>query len=234
MIEMIGLIGLIGLIVLIEMIVMIVLIELIVMIVMIVLPFVLSSVFLLCRGERMELDKNAVTKTVSLVALRVLPSNVQSVLSFLPKSALFRKQGVRNVLEDKSDPNFRLILLNPDVVSTLDLVQLPDHIRVLLLEGTGKLTPDQLRLLTGSQRKASPKKTTTKEKLVTPIHFRQTLTFDNLSIEEILSMLLPPSVPPVSSFETIGHILHLNLRSEHDPFKKLIGQVLLSVCPLIS
>lgn len=36
-----------------------------------------------------------------------------------------------------------------------------------------------------------------------------------------------------SSFETIGHIAHLNLFPEHAPYKKLIGQVLLDKNPTI-
>ncbi len=35
---------------------------------------------------------------------------------------------------------------------------------------------------------------------------------------------------PPSAFETVGHIAHLNLRDEHQPFKYLIGQIILKVC----
>lgn len=39
--------------------------------------------------------------------------------------------------------------------------------------------------------------------------------------------LLPPGAEVPSSFETVGHIAHLNLRDELLPFKRVIGRVLL-------
>jgi tRNA (guanine37-N1)-methyltransferase len=36
---------------------------------------------------------------------------------------------------------------------------------------------------------------------------------------------LPQGVDAPSSFETIGHIIHLNLRDNQLPFKYLIGRV---------
>lgn len=39
--------------------------------------------------------------------------------------------------------------------------------------------------------------------------------------------LLPPGTECPSSFETVGHIAHVNLREELLPFKSLIGEVLL-------
>lgn len=42
---------------------------------------------------------------------------------------------------------------------------------------------------------------------------------------QILEYLLPDNVITPTSFETVGHIAHLNLRDEHLPYKKLIAQV---------
>jgi len=39
--------------------------------------------------------------------------------------------------------------------------------------------------------------------------------------------LLPPAIDVPTSFETVGHVAHLNLRDEALPFKQLIGRVLL-------
>jgi tRNA (guanine37-N1)-methyltransferase len=51
--------------------------------------------------------------------------------------------------------------------------------------------------------------------------------------EEILRSILPPELDVPSSFETIGHIAHLNLRPEYDNYKKIIGQVIIDKSKLI-
>lgn len=55
------------------------------------------------------------------------------------------------------------------------------------------------------------------------------LDYDYLTAHEVLAQLLPDGMDIPSSFETVGHIAHVNLRDEHDPFKSIIGQVLLEV-----
>lgn len=52
------------------------------------------------------------------------------------------------------------------------------------------------------------------------------LTFDS---DEVLRQILPRGIDIPSSFENVGHIAHLNLRDEHLPYKKIIGQVILDV-----
>lgn len=50
----------------------------------------------------------------------------------------------------------------------------------------------------------------------------------------ILSKVLPVEVhPPPTSFESIGHVAHLNLRENHLPYRYLIGEVLLETLPTI-
>ena len=45
-----------------------------------------------------------------------------------------------------------------------------------------------------------------------------------------LSLLLPTqALPPPASFEVISHLMHLNLRSAHLPFKNIIGTALLQI-----
>jgi tRNA (guanine37-N1)-methyltransferase len=45
--------------------------------------------------------------------------------------------------------------------------------------------------------------------------------------------VLPEGVDVPSSFETVGHIAHFNLREEHLPYKAIIGQVCLDKNPAI-
>ena len=48
-----------------------------------------------------------------------------------------------------------------------------------------------------------------------------------------MQRLLPAGLEVPCSFETVGHIAHLNLRDELLPFKHLVGQVLLDKNPSI-
>ncbi|KAG2435958.1 hypothetical protein HXX76_007152 [Chlamydomonas incerta] len=58
-----------------------------------------------------------------------------------------------------------------------------------------------------------------------------TLDYSMLSADAVLKKLLPEGVDAPSSFETIGHIAHLNLRDEQLPYRHLIAQVLLDKNP---
>jgi tRNA (guanine37-N1)-methyltransferase len=57
----------------------------------------------------------------------------------------------------------------------------------------------------------------------------QTLTagYSDWTLDEVLSKLLPVDGNVPSSFESIGHLAHINLREELLPYKYLIGKVLL-------
>lgn len=59
------------------------------------------------------------------------------------------------------------------------------------------------------------------------------LGYEYYTAEEVLRRLLPEGVDVPGSFETVGHIAHLNLRDEHEPFKHVIGQVILDKSPSI-
>ncbi|KAG2433060.1 hypothetical protein HYH02_012764 [Chlamydomonas schloesseri] len=58
-----------------------------------------------------------------------------------------------------------------------------------------------------------------------------TLDYSMLAADVVLKRLLPEGVDAPSSFETIGHIAHLNLRDEQLPYRHLIAQVLLDKNP---
>lgn len=51
--------------------------------------------------------------------------------------------------------------------------------------------------------------------------------YDDFGYDTILSRLLPSEDLVPSSFECIGHVVHLNLRTEQLPFRHTIGKVLL-------
>ena len=53
------------------------------------------------------------------------------------------------------------------------------------------------------------------------------LSYEHFSATEILDLILPESLPRISGFGSIGHILQVNLKLDHFPYRKVIGQVLL-------
>jgi len=57
------------------------------------------------------------------------------------------------------------------------------------------------------------------------------LGYDHFNADFILKKVLPEGMEIPSSFETIGHIAHINLRDEHKGYEKMIGQVLLDKNP---
>ncbi|XP_024965043.1 tRNA (guanine(37)-N1)-methyltransferase 1 isoform X2 [Cynara cardunculus var. scolymus] len=59
------------------------------------------------------------------------------------------------------------------------------------------------------------------------VRCKLTLFYNYWQMNEILEALLPKGMIVPSSFETVGHIIHLNLRDEHLPYKNLIAKVVL-------
>ncbi|KAL4162152.1 hypothetical protein PRNP1_002700 [Phytophthora ramorum] len=51
--------------------------------------------------------------------------------------------------------------------------------------------------------------------------------YSYFAVDQVLSELLPKGMDIPSSFETVGHIAHLNLRDNQLPYKNIIGQVIL-------
>lgn len=58
-----------------------------------------------------------------------------------------------------------------------------------------------------------------------------TLNYENFNHQEILTAILSADQLNISSFSVIGHIIHLNLKDEFQPYRSVIGQVLLDKNP---
>jgi len=59
------------------------------------------------------------------------------------------------------------------------------------------------------------------------------LGYEHYTADQALRRILPRELPVCTSFETIGHIAHMNLREGHLPFRRIIGQVILDKNPRI-
>ncbi|OUM67506.1 hypothetical protein PIROE2DRAFT_39963 [Piromyces sp. E2] len=51
--------------------------------------------------------------------------------------------------------------------------------------------------------------------------------YEYWSTDDILRSIIPEEYQIPGSFETVGHIAHLNLREEYLPYKKIIGEIIL-------
>ncbi|XP_071696719.1 tRNA (guanine(37)-N(1))-methyltransferase 1-like [Rutidosis leptorrhynchoides] len=65
------------------------------------------------------------------------------------------------------------------------------------------------------------------ESLFELVRCKLTLFYSYWQMNEVLEALLPKGMTVPSSFETVGHIIHLNLKEEHLPYKNLIAKVVL-------
>eukprot|EP00842_Homolaphlyctis_polyrhiza_P004821 jgi/Hompol1/533/HPOL_002532-RA len=99
----------------------------------------------------------------------------------------------------------KLVLLSPDIDAPIcrsqmpkDIDSLPDPVKAFALQHGAELTEHTI-----------------------------VLPYDYWSTEQILRSILPDSMEVPGAFETVGHIAHLNLRDQYQPYKSIIGQVIL-------
>lgn len=60
------------------------------------------------------------------------------------------------------------------------------------------------------------------------------ITFEEKSVDNILRTLLGEETEITSRYEEVGHIAHINLRSNMLPHRFIIGKVLLEACQICS
>eukprot|EP00899_Mesostigma_viride_P016586 jgi/Mesvir1/24929/Mv16908-RA.2 len=162
-----------------------------------------STLYSTLQAEIMALlDKAQFVSTLSLNALRI-PKERCSAMMKLLKGHTLDLPRVKTVVNDPDNADCRLLLLATD------------------MERAGKGAPPP-----PPEVPPFVKEVAEREQLPLVQHVL-TLDFDYWSADYILRQLLPEGVEVPSSFETIGHVAHVNLRDELLPFKQLIGQVLL-------
>lgn len=160
-----------------------------------------------------SLNRELYRQVLSVPAARVLASKVGQLRGSLNRNLILTLPRIKTVVSDAAgDPQKRLLLLNPDLISIdakdFKLVN-PDH----------QEYNDNLKEFGKYEAEGC-------------VH-ELILDYDYWNSEEILAATLPDGMDVPSSFETIGHIAHLNLRPEHEPFKHLIGSVILDKNPVI-
>ncbi|KAL4854365.1 tRNA (guanine(37)-N1)-methyltransferase [Chlorella vulgaris] len=144
---------------------------------------------------------------IRMTAIRIPKKEMTTHYMKLLSKYLFNKPRLRNVLEDPNDPNARLLLLEETLAeSDLDSRQ---------IDGAGPKTVAELIQVDGLQ--------------VTSAHVD--VDYSYWPAHVVLRRLLPEGLEVPSSFESVGHIAHLNLREDLLPYKHVIGQVILDKNP---
>lgn len=161
--------------------------------------------------------------------IRIPDYNVHSLLSnpeFRSYLPIERFQDVhprvKMVHDDEEDAMQKLVIVDPDKVFHSKNASTPllHH----AVQGTmTSITPELRNLLTPYQATPGPILTIS-------------INYTQLPTAQMLSLLLPSqALPPPTSYEVIGHLMHLNLRTLHLPYKYIIGDALLQkFAPTIS
>jgi len=150
-----------------------------------------------------HLDKSLFTRKIELMALRVEAKKCGIMRERLSKF-LFNMPRHRNIVTDASSPSpgtTKLVLLSQDITGEK-------------LEG---LDPE-LRDFAFSEG-------------ATAVPHTLSLGYESFTADQVLRRVLPEGMDVPSSYEQVGHIMHVNLREEQLPYKHLIASVLLDKVP---
>ncbi|KAG0213818.1 tRNA(m(1)G37)methyltransferase [Mortierella sp. GBA30] len=151
----------------------------------------------------LTLDRSLFKKSVSVMALRIPASMTMECKKVLGTDMLLEPK-IRNVIDsDDGEKSKRLVLLNLSIKDEG-------------LEGASETTKEFI-----------------KEKGLDLTRAEFNVAYDHWTADEILRAILPENIidEAPSSFTTVGHIAHMNLKDEYLPFKHLIGQVILDKNP---
>ncbi|GFH47946.1 hypothetical protein CTEN210_04422 [Chaetoceros tenuissimus] len=147
------------------------------------------------------------------ILIPYLATSMEELENIHPKIKVVQnldKIGV-DINQDEQGQSMKAILLNPNTVGKSSSDNQQDSLEA------------QFPLLSKEIIESLASKEATPGPMV-PI----TLTYKQQPIQHILSKLLPEEAqPPPTGFEQIGHVVHLNLKAHHKPYKKLIGDVIL-------
>lgn len=141
-------------------------------------------------------DESKFDVKLVLLALRI-PRELCKVTTRILNGYLLDKPRVKPITEDPTCEKNRYIILSERVQSS-DLSEIPNE----------KL--NELRELCK----------------IDVVSYTLSLGYSYWSADHILKQILPPGVEVPSSFETIGHIAHLNIHDELLPFKDVIAKVI--------
>lgn len=176
--------------------------------------------------EPVDIDHDSFTSEWTVYALRVPPRHCQALRKTL-KSHLLVMPRAQAVGKSVTNGETNLFLLSRYLASTPD--QKPDSERVNLDSSyVGRISDvaREFALCSVSAPESVREfvKSITDDRITT---WKIEQTYADYSVEQVLRMLLPEDVQVPTSFETVGHIAHVNLRDEHMRWKFMIGKVMI-------
>ncbi|KAK5045837.1 hypothetical protein LTR84_008930 [Exophiala bonariae] len=155
------------------------------------------------------LDRSFFQKVVRLSALSITDfKQISNVRSQLTKSqATIAIPMIKILREDDLTPGAKCLLLRPGIDADQPSTW-PQAVSDLVESGTTKIRPFDLKL-----------------------------TYDDWTMHNILEAILPDMLDDdketPTGFAHVGHVAHINLRTQYLPYKELIGQVLLDKNPTV-
>ncbi|XP_010930219.1 tRNA (guanine(37)-N(1))-methyltransferase 2 isoform X1 [Elaeis guineensis] len=142
------------------------------------------------------LDESKFESTLQLWALRI-PRELCKSVSRVLRGYLLDKARVKPITEDPTSEKNRFVILSESIQNP-DLSEIPDQVL------------DALKELCN----------------IEVVPYSLTLGYSYWGADHILKQILPHGVEVPSSFETIGHIAHLNITDDMLPYKDVIAKVI--------
>lgn len=187
------------------------------------------------------LDKSMFDQTIQLRALRVPKARCGPIMAKLRGCAM-------PLLRRHITPSHSVVLQRARMRSVVDDPDSPDYRRILL-DAALLDVPEAALLATSVTKGGTVGAALEGEADVQWVEHTVHVGYAYWSTSHILRVrcccvaystcsmyaqrLLPEGVEVPSAYEAIGHIAHLNLRDEHQPWKHIIAQVLLDKNPAI-
>ncbi|XP_044952356.1 tRNA (guanine(37)-N1)-methyltransferase [Hordeum vulgare subsp. vulgare] len=144
-----------------------------------------------------KLDESKFEKQLQLWALRIPRELASAVTRLLRSGPLLDMPRVKPVVEDPGSDKNRLVVLS-EKIQNPDLSDIPEQVH------------NSLKQLCS----------------VDVVPYMLTLGYSYWSADQILKQILPEGVEVPSSFETIGHVAHLNIPDDLLAYKDVVAKVI--------